>query len=90
MLNGSQYVFRLFFFIFVEYKNRMLSAERFIGVFILLAVGVVVGVLTLSVEWITFKYVVPYWRRKGWPGWMFCSQVRSIGVIFSLSEHIFS
>jgi Na+/proline symporter len=53
----------------------MLSVDRFIGVFILLAAGMIVGLITLVVEWLTFKYAVPYWRRKQWPGWMFCSQV---------------
>ncbi|CAF1539939.1 unnamed protein product [Didymodactylos carnosus] len=55
-------------------KNRKLSFVRFFGVFILLGGGVLIGLLTLTLEWITFKYFVPYWRQKQWPGWMFCSQ----------------
>ncbi|CAF3314780.1 unnamed protein product [Rotaria socialis] len=55
-------------------ENRMLSVDRFIGVFILLAGGMIVGLITLLLEWLTFKYAVPYWRRRQWPGWMFCSQ----------------
>ena len=42
----------------------MLSVDRFTGVFILLAAGMIVGLITLILEWITFKYAVPYWRRK--------------------------
>jgi hypothetical protein len=36
----------------------------------------VVGLITLLLEWVTFKYGVPYWRKRQWPGWLFCSQVR--------------
>lgn len=53
----------------------MLSVDRFVGVFVLLAAGMILGFFTLILEWVTFKYAVPYWRRKQWPGWMFCSQV---------------
>ena len=54
----------------------MLPVDRFTGVFILLAAGVIVGFITLLLECLTFKYAVPYWRKRRWPGWMFCSQVR--------------
>jgi len=54
----------------------MLSVDRFIGVFILLGAGMIVGLIILLLEWVAFKYAVPYWRKRQWPGWMFCSQVR--------------
>jgi hypothetical protein len=34
-----------------------------------------VGFIALLLEWVAFKYAVPYWRKKQWFGWMFCSQV---------------
>ncbi|CAF0912043.1 unnamed protein product [Adineta ricciae] len=55
-------------------ENRMLPVERLMGVFILLAAGMVVGVIILGLEWLTFKYGVPYWRKRQSSGWMFCSQ----------------
>ncbi|CAF4309973.1 unnamed protein product, partial [Rotaria sp. Silwood2] len=55
-------------------ENRELSIDRFIGVFILLGAGMIIGFITLLLEWITFKYAIPYWRKRQWPGWMFCSQ----------------
>ena len=45
----------------------------------MLMAGMLVGLLILMIEWLTFKYAVPYWRRRGWTGWMFCSQVHSLG-----------
>jgi hypothetical protein len=53
-----------------------LSVDRFFGVFILLIAGIVVGLIVLLLEWLTFKYAVPYWRKRQWPGWLFCSQVK--------------
>ena len=44
--------------------------------FILLVAGIVVGFIVLILEWLIFKYAVPYWRRRQWRGWLFCSQVR--------------
>ncbi|CAF0763066.1 unnamed protein product [Adineta steineri] len=55
-------------------KDRMLSVERFLGVFILLAAGMIVGLLILILEWLTFKYGVTYWRKRQSSGWMFFSQ----------------
>ncbi|CAF4415229.1 unnamed protein product, partial [Adineta steineri] len=55
-------------------KDRMLSGERFLGVFILLAAGMIVGLLILILEWLTFKYGVTYWRKRQSSGWMFFSQ----------------
>jgi len=54
----------------------MLSVDRFTGVFILLGAGMIVGLIILLLEWVAFKYAVPYGRRRQWSGWMFCSQVR--------------
>ncbi|CAF1549303.1 unnamed protein product, partial [Didymodactylos carnosus] len=51
-------------------KNRKLILERFVGVFILLGGGVLIGLLTLLLEWFTFKYFVPYCREKEWRGWI--------------------
>ncbi|CAF0771859.1 unnamed protein product [Rotaria sordida] len=55
-------------------ENQGLFIDRFIGVFILLGAGMIVGFVTLLLEWLTFKYAIPYWRKRQWPGWMFCSQ----------------
>lgn len=55
----------------------MLPVERLMGVFILLAAGMLVGLIILGLEWLTFKYGVPYWRKRQSRGWMFCSQVEN-------------
>ncbi|CAF1117625.1 unnamed protein product [Rotaria sordida] len=55
-------------------ENQELSLDRFFGVFMLLIGGMVVGLIILILEWLIFKYAVPYWRRRQWPGWLFCSQ----------------
>ncbi|CAF1181412.1 unnamed protein product [Adineta ricciae] len=55
-------------------ENRILSVDRFFGVFILLVAGIIVGFIILILEWLIFKYAVPYWRRRQWRGWLFCSQ----------------
>jgi hypothetical protein len=62
----------------------MLSVDRFIGVFILLGGGMIVGAITLLLEWLAFKYAVPYWRKRQWPGWMFCSQVNKNRTFFQV------
>ncbi|CAF4735647.1 unnamed protein product, partial [Rotaria sp. Silwood2] len=36
--------------------------------------GMVLGFIILILEWLMFKYAVPYWRKRQWPGWMFLSQ----------------
>ena len=53
----------------------MLTVDRFIGVFILLGAGMIIGLIILLLEWLTFKYGVPRWRKRQCNGWMFCSQV---------------
>ncbi|CAF2992204.1 unnamed protein product [Rotaria sp. Silwood2] len=55
-------------------ENRELSFDRFFGVFMLLIGGMVLGFIILILEWLMFKYAVPYWRKRQWPGWMFLSQ----------------
>ncbi|CAF1208716.1 unnamed protein product [Rotaria magnacalcarata] len=55
-------------------ENRVLSVDRFFGVFILLIAGMLVGFLILLLEWLIFKFAIPYWRKRQWPGWLFLSQ----------------
>ncbi|CAF4504812.1 unnamed protein product [Rotaria sp. Silwood1] len=55
-------------------ENRELSVDRFFGVFMLLVAGMILGIIILILEWLIFKYAVPYWRRRQWPGWLFVSQ----------------
>ncbi|CAF2999809.1 unnamed protein product [Rotaria sp. Silwood2] len=69
-------------------ENRELSIDRFIGVFILLGAGMIIGFITLLLEWITFKYAIPYWRKRQWPGWMFCSQ--RLYTTLNASDEVYS
>ncbi|CAF5055231.1 unnamed protein product, partial [Rotaria sp. Silwood1] len=48
-------------------ENRELSVDRFFGVFMLLVAGMILGIIILILEWLIFKYAVPYWRRRQWP-----------------------
>ncbi|CAF4418574.1 unnamed protein product, partial [Adineta steineri] len=56
-------------------ENLELPVDRFFGVFMLLLGGILVGLIILGLEWLIFKYAVPYWRRRQWRGWLFYSQV---------------
>ncbi|UJR33028.1 hypothetical protein I4U23_020487 [Adineta vaga] len=55
-------------------ENRILTVERLMGVFILLGAGIFIGLIILIIEWIAFKYGVPYWRKRQPFGAMFLSQ----------------
>ena len=57
--------------------------DQHAGLYLLLLVGLFVCILLMLLEHATFKYLVPYWRRKPtesfWksPSMMFWSQVRN-------------
>ncbi|CAF0746785.1 unnamed protein product [Rotaria sp. Silwood1] len=68
--------------------NRELSFDRFIGVFILLGTGMIVGLITLLLEWLIFKYAIPYWRKRQWPGWMLFSQ--RLYAVLNASDDIYT
>ncbi|UJR14140.1 hypothetical protein I4U23_001134 [Adineta vaga] len=69
-------------------ENRILSVDRFFGVFILLIAGIIVGLIILGLEWLIFKYAVPYWRRKQWRGWLFCSQ--RLYAVLNVSDDVYA
>jgi hypothetical protein len=56
-------------------QTQKYGLDTFSGVFIFLLCGMVIGLITLGVEWIVYKYGVPYFKQKNWLKWLCFSQV---------------
>ncbi|CAF1103549.1 unnamed protein product [Adineta steineri] len=69
-------------------ENLELPVDRFFGVFMLLLGGILVGLIILGLEWLIFKYAVPYWRRRQWRGWLFYSQ--RLYAVLNVSDEVYN
>jgi hypothetical protein len=74
-------------------EARSMNFDQHAGLYLLLFVGIVMCILLMFVEHATFKWMVPYWRRKPknsfWKSlsMMFWSQVRGTHVRLKVDKN---